>query len=924
MKARTKNQIKAKPASKRHFDLFLLYALPVMLTLFFMAFQLFPYLRGKVHQFSQLSFYSVVEESRGGINSGLRGKPLYKNQKISGEFVSTEDNLGIVLVRFFNFNRANSGEVSFKIKEKSAKKWHIKNKYNVDQFQPNEYFTFGFPIIADSRGKTYQFEITSIDGKKGDVISLSENKSPFAAVYNFSGHQLKSDIGVLARFICKKLLFAFSQINYIDTLTIYTILLALVLIVRKRGQISKQTSSKLVPAIKKVFYKSYPKAYVFIKTFYMRSSLIVAQLVLIKKYVFKHHQPKLYIFSIIFILAVALLMRISFFYNPNNLGLLFFYGIGGLGDYDHMIRHTMNYLINDNKTSLFWSLGNDFPFQVRLLAFFFSNFTFWKGLEIYSYLMILISSLVCLLPFVLLSRPKKFSFGGFIASLLLAINQLSVWLATGRTIDTLTTFFFSLFIVFFILALRRKNYFIAVSLGLIGFLDGFNRGMMIFNDWPALFLFGILYSVRKIKVIKKFPYIHFDIIDLKYSFSPFFIYSLLYIVWNIFYFILFERLWSFSPLALATEYNPVKDDIGVLGTIPLAKLANYCFLLIVTISKMPQIYLAIPILIGLIILSFFIYSRKERKEVFVSMLIVSMVIFCLFFLSRSFNYFIDADILDRKSLSSSVKYFLDLKEANFFQIFIFLQVIFVHIILLKREAIKYLIIIVSYILVLGYGIYISFSERHFIQVIIILSVLLGATLDVILSRLSLKKNLLLNGITFIGIISLLFYILCLIFISFFNILNKQLYFLQEKKYLHSVESIVPSSGVLLLGGERENPIFIVENTKKDTIYNVNNTEPILIPYNGKRFLIPFSDNRIPPYNVNMSSSKDIKLLSILNNPKELKKHNFYMLDYDFQKWNKLLGDKISSLPFKLKKKYILKKIEMNASKRAVYKLELLK
>lgn len=110
---------------------------------------------------------------------------LLKRQKIRGEFVAKENNLGIVAVRFNTFNRINDDSVVFSIKQKNLNSWYYQNKYKVDQFQPEDFFAFGFPVINNSKDKVYQFEIESTSGKMGNSVALSSIEPVFLSKYQF-------------------------------------------------------------------------------------------------------------------------------------------------------------------------------------------------------------------------------------------------------------------------------------------------------------------------------------------------------------------------------------------------------------------------------------------------------------------------------------------------------------------------------------------------------------------------------------------------------------------------------------------------------------------------------------------------------------------------------------------------------------------
>lgn len=150
----------------------------------------------------------------------FKNEELLKGEKIKGEFKARENNLGIVAVRFNTFKRINSDSVFFRIQQKNTNAWYYENKYKVDQFQPDDFFTFGFPVINDSKEKTYRFEIESVSGKINDAISLSNGNPVFLTKYQFSNTKY-SPI-----FIFKKILNSFSNSEFVSHAILYFLPLA--------------------------------------------------------------------------------------------------------------------------------------------------------------------------------------------------------------------------------------------------------------------------------------------------------------------------------------------------------------------------------------------------------------------------------------------------------------------------------------------------------------------------------------------------------------------------------------------------------------------------------------------------------------------------------------------------------------------------
>lgn len=149
-------------------------------------------------------------------------KELHKGDTVDGHFVAQENNLGILLVRFNTYARINSDELEFYIKEHTSKDWFYHNTYKVNQFQPNELFTFGFPIIADSQGKKYDFKLISTKGKKWDAVAVSSIDPVFVTKYQFTKSELlSSPKSFFSFFFNKKFINSFSNWDFFVSSLVY-------------------------------------------------------------------------------------------------------------------------------------------------------------------------------------------------------------------------------------------------------------------------------------------------------------------------------------------------------------------------------------------------------------------------------------------------------------------------------------------------------------------------------------------------------------------------------------------------------------------------------------------------------------------------------------------------------------------------------
>jgi len=156
-------------------------------------------------------FLMLISEYSSNSIQSLKYEELLAGDKIQSEFSANQNYLGIIGVRFWNFYRLNSDSVEFKIKRKGEPNWFYSNVYKTDQFQPNDFFVFGFPIETNSKGKTYQFEISSINGIPGDAIGLSPIEPTYVAKYKYPRELFFSNYKEKLNFIYSKIINIFQR-----------------------------------------------------------------------------------------------------------------------------------------------------------------------------------------------------------------------------------------------------------------------------------------------------------------------------------------------------------------------------------------------------------------------------------------------------------------------------------------------------------------------------------------------------------------------------------------------------------------------------------------------------------------------------------------------------------------------------------------
>lgn len=169
--------------------------------------------------FNNRTSFSVLEY--GSNNVVLHGKTygkLYKDDKISGEFIANENNLGMVMIRFNDFVLPDyRGEdiLSFKLKTKGSKDWYYINNYRTGLLKRQLLFPFGFPVITDSKGKEYEFELQSLYGNSSNAVELSKNTPVIKTIYQFPRKEIAGSKLRFLKFLPVKVFNSFSDMDFL-------------------------------------------------------------------------------------------------------------------------------------------------------------------------------------------------------------------------------------------------------------------------------------------------------------------------------------------------------------------------------------------------------------------------------------------------------------------------------------------------------------------------------------------------------------------------------------------------------------------------------------------------------------------------------------------------------------------------------------
>ena len=115
---------------------------------------------------------------------------IFAGEKLQVTIRSYENNLGIIAIRFNTFGKVHYDTFVFRIKEEGASNWYHINTYNAKEFGGFPFFPFGFPIISQSKDKSYTIELESKAGKKGDAIAIAQEEPTVLAKHKFSKAEL--------------------------------------------------------------------------------------------------------------------------------------------------------------------------------------------------------------------------------------------------------------------------------------------------------------------------------------------------------------------------------------------------------------------------------------------------------------------------------------------------------------------------------------------------------------------------------------------------------------------------------------------------------------------------------------------------------------------------------------------------------------
>ncbi len=197
---------------------------------------------------SKLSFSVITHDHYVDTTGSNFTKTLYKGERRVMEFMSSEDNLGLILVQFdqpvntIPFDKEDN--LHFSIIEKETKKTIASGNVRSGLIKQSPQIPFGFEKINNSKDKVYKVEIVSTNGNTMNGVNLSHDNPLLVSGYKFEKSQILSSPKTFIDFLLKRNLNyiqSYGKVGYLLESIIYLLPLLLYLLHLKLGKLSGRT-----------------------------------------------------------------------------------------------------------------------------------------------------------------------------------------------------------------------------------------------------------------------------------------------------------------------------------------------------------------------------------------------------------------------------------------------------------------------------------------------------------------------------------------------------------------------------------------------------------------------------------------------------------------------------------------------------------
>jgi hypothetical protein len=144
-------------------------------------------------------------------------------RKISGSIVANDNYLGTLVVQFDPVITTTARIVQIQIKEKQQDNWLTRTTMNTSSIKYLPAYPFGFPVQADSKGKTYWFELEILNGQEKGTLAFKKGPSIITSKYQYPKKLLLTHPQILSELIIHKGVYAFYNNNLLIISIVYFI-----------------------------------------------------------------------------------------------------------------------------------------------------------------------------------------------------------------------------------------------------------------------------------------------------------------------------------------------------------------------------------------------------------------------------------------------------------------------------------------------------------------------------------------------------------------------------------------------------------------------------------------------------------------------------------------------------------------------------
>lgn len=88
---------------------------------------------------------------------------LEVNRPVQASFVAPENHLGAIDLKFDTSRSSQAKKVAFRLKKSGDEAWFYEHSYDASDFYNRAFYPFGFPVVADSAGQIFIYEVELLD-----------------------------------------------------------------------------------------------------------------------------------------------------------------------------------------------------------------------------------------------------------------------------------------------------------------------------------------------------------------------------------------------------------------------------------------------------------------------------------------------------------------------------------------------------------------------------------------------------------------------------------------------------------------------------------------------------------------------------------------------------------------------------------------